>query len=145
VPVGDVVFDYDGALQLAGALWRLADDVDALADSRGCAALDATETWEGRYAAMFDLASDDANIRARGIATGLRLDAEAAAAAWARAMDDQNQINYGRAYASYRREVEQSAGFVATLQLIVSPPRIPAPVTVPTAPSFAATAELARF
>ena len=92
--MGSVRFDYGGALALAATLWRLADDVEALATARERASTEASAEWEGSYGAQFDVASVDAVSRARAVATTLRADAGAWAQAWAKAMDDQNDITY---------------------------------------------------
>jgi hypothetical protein len=142
----DVQFDYGGALALAATLWSLADDVDALATTRERASASASEEWEGSYGAQFDVASVDAASRARSVATSLRGDAEAWAQAWAKAMDDQNDITYQREHDRVWREhnAERERSWL-TWPYPVNLPRRPDPVAVPSAPSFAATAELVSY
>ena len=136
--MGDVQFDYGGALALAATLWRLADDVEALATARERASTAASADWEGSYGAQFDVASVDAVTRARAVATTLRADAQAWAQAWAKAMDDQNDITYGRAYdnawRAYELERETTGSRCRTTSSTSGP------VSVPAAPSFAPTA-----
>ena len=79
---GQVVFDFDGALQVARDLWALAGDLETRRDNRRDHAETARATWQGPLATDFDTRESDEYSEAGPIAGQLREEANLWAKAW---------------------------------------------------------------
>ena len=92
-PGGQVAFDFDGSLELARALWALADELEQEDLGRGRQSETALARWAGPYARQFAPRRATEEASATNVVTGLRADAESWAAAWVEAMHQQNKNN----------------------------------------------------
>jgi hypothetical protein len=122
-----VVFDYEGALELARQLWELADRWEgALARRRGAAGV-ALSTWTGPAAReLWDRVR--AEIEAGDeVCRKFRHEADRWALAWSEAVNDGNRLAWARA----------TAGGAD----LVAPPLAPVPV----GPGFEPTSWPVRF
>lgn len=137
----DVVFDFEGALSLARQLGTLADQVAALVRARQSLSDAARVGFLGRHADDFvaRVAVEVAN--GSNLAAHLRSDAEICAAAWKKAMDEENRRRYARHVDDIRRQ--RSIGQTVWDDLFGwKYPPAPEPVPLPRPPLFAPTAEL---
>jgi len=126
----DVRFDYDGSLDLARRLWRLADTLDTIGAQRRQSAVEAVVQWRGRFGVEF-IGRVDAELGELGRhAHDLRGAAVGWAHAWANAINLQN------------RRLDQIGGFLFGQDDI---PPDPNPRAVPGAPHFHATGGFARY
>src|SRR6188472_931146 len=90
---GRVKFDFEGSLELARQLWALAADVETADAGRQKDFDVAKAKWSGAYGDEF-ATRRDAELSSRvNVARGLRRDANAWAAAWATALEQQNKNN----------------------------------------------------
>jgi hypothetical protein len=131
----DVRFDWEGSLDLARRLWRFADDLDELRRSRSATAARALESWRGAVAVEFGDRLDHELIGLEQAASRLREGACDWAAAWTRAIDQQNHVLHARACERARSErslLEQIGGWLVGHDL----PEPPAPRPVPQPPAF---------
>lgn len=101
---GDVVFDYDGSLQLARALWSAAQQVRDAARARNGLAAIALQKWSGPYAQQFSTRMNGEAEDAPLVAQSLEIEAQLWAQAWKVAVDQQNKINRVRAIESTQDE-----------------------------------------
>lgn len=92
----DVRFDFDGSLRLARALWAYADDLESGRVDRREAASQALRSWRGRFGDQFRDRADDEQHALATMVAALRTEADAWAAAWKAAMDEQNRRLYSR-------------------------------------------------
>ncbi|WP_239334375.1 hypothetical protein [Frankia sp. CiP3] len=89
-----VVFDFDGALELARQLWRLADDTERQEGVRVTAARTALADWQGGYAVDFAESMNAETTSASTVAAHLRNDARILAQQWVRAMDEEGRVRH---------------------------------------------------
>lgn len=92
----NVRFDFDGALQAARDLWKLADKVEAKQVSFKNASDLALPDWEGVHRTTFDEKVAATGTLASSVAESLRELANQIAADWARARGQQDRINKAR-------------------------------------------------
>lgn len=138
---GQVVFDFDGALQLARDLHSLADDLIARRESRRTNATTAKDKWEGPLRTSFNTRESDEYGEVASIASQLRSEAVLWAQAWQGAVLQQRK-NYRMAKIE---EVSDNRGTLERLNDTVNPfasdnsadkvPEAEAP-PLPTAPYF---------
>jgi len=141
----DVRFDYDGSLDVARRLWRLADQVEHTAATRRFAADTALVHWAGPLATEFGTRIDTETADLLRIVGELRTTANTWAAAWAHAVNMQNRRLFARACAVVRerRSVKDKiwGGIVGHHDLPPEPHTRSAPI----APSFIPMAGLAHY
>lgn len=141
----DVAFDFDGSLELARSLWRLADDVGTLLSSRAASATTALTNWAGRYADDFVDRAETEQSTGTTLAQMLRADASGWAQAWAAAMDEQNRILHARESKRIEDDrglLDQIGGFFTGHDDL---PSMPEPASVPQPPSFFPTRSFVRY
>lgn len=140
-----VRFDFEGSLDLARSLWRLADDVEQLLSSRSTMASTALTSWTGRFAEQFaERATDEQSIGAT-LLQMLRTDAHGWAQAWTAAMDEQNRVLYAREkkrVENDRSNLDKLGGFFTGHDDLPSMPRL---ASVPQSPYFFPTRSFARY
>ena len=140
---GRVQFDFDGSLELARALWALADDLDTEDAGREGQYDTAVAKWEGRYAVDFAGRRDTERASRRNVVSGLKEDANLWAEAWARALHQQNKNNR---VAEVERISDDRGGFTKLVDATIgeddSDSKVPMPEypPVPQPPGFAPTA-----
>ena len=142
---GNVVFDFEGSLDLARSLWRLADDLEQLLSSRSASASSALTNWAGRYADEFVDRANDEQSTGSMLAQMLRSDAYGWAFAWTQAMDEQNRVLYAREVTRVendRSTLDRIGGFFTGHDDLPSTPR---PASVPQPPYFFSTRTFARY
>ena len=88
---GTVVFDFEGSLDLARALWRLADEVESQDRAREGEFETAKKKWRGAYGDQFVVRRDEERTSVRTVIEGLRTDARSWAKAWADAKFQQRK------------------------------------------------------
>jgi phosphoglycolate phosphatase-like HAD superfamily hydrolase len=140
----DVVFDYDGALNLARRLWALADEVTGAARRRGELALVAATNFAGAYGDQFSSRMSVEATNMTNVTQGLRADAMAVAGMWKAAMEEENRRIYARHVddlKSHRSVLEQIGDFFTGFHY----PSEPDPVPLPQPPGFAPTAEHVHY
>lgn len=141
----DVRFDFGGSLDLARRLWGLADSLDTLANDRALRAREALVGWEGRFGIEFgERVTVDVTDLQR-VALDLRGAAQGWAASWATAMNEQNRRRFAREVTRIegdRSLVDNVVGFFAGHDDLPPEPR---EVSVPQAPSFAATGSFVHY
>lgn len=153
---GRVQFDFDGSLQLARQLWKLADDLLTEDGKRETDYDTAVAKWEGAYGEEFVGRRSDERTSKWRVWSELRSDARLWAQSWAGAMDQQNKNNRAARVNELEEEkrnnrswAERNIGdrFVGddSREQAESEVPEPAPVPVPTPPSFAATATETRY
>ena len=138
-------FDFDGSLELARSLWRLADDVEQLLTSRWALASTAATGWTGRYGVEFAERVGAEQSTGSVLAQQLRGDATGWAMAWTAAMDEQNRILYARAVKRVedsRSTLDKIGGFFTGHDDL---PPMPQPAAVPQPPYFFPTRAFARY
>lgn len=138
---GQVVFDFDGALQLARDLHALADDLIARRENRRVNAETARDKWLGPLRSDFDNRESDEYGEVASIASQLRSEAVLWAKAWQGAVLQQRK-NYRMAKIE---EVSANRGALEKLNDTINPfardnsadnvPEAEAP-PLPTAPHF---------
>jgi hypothetical protein len=139
----DVVFDYDGACEVARTLWRLADDMAAFRTSIKGRADDALADWRGPFRRAFQgkVNVDRADLN-RDI-TNLRDGARQWAQAYAKACDQQNQAHYTRKLTDVKRKRDERNLLQDVAAAIIHDdlplPRKRRPCPVPQPPAFAPT------
>lgn len=101
-PGGQVDFDFDGALELARSLWALAEEVSEEEQGRQQDAETALARWAGPYALQFTERRANEFQSSMNVWNGLRANAEAWAAAWVDAMEQQNKNNRAAAVQEHR-------------------------------------------
>jgi hypothetical protein len=142
---GSVRFDFEGSLDLARSLWRLAEELDQLLASRAAMASTALTGWTGRFGEQFAERANDEQSTGRTLAQMLRADAQGWALAWTRAMDEQNRVLYARE----KQRVESDRGLLDSLGGAIfghdDLPAMPRPASVPQPPYFFATRSFARY
>ena len=140
----DLVFDYDGALDLARRLWALADEVTGVARQRGELALVAATNFVGAYGDQFHSRMSVEATNMTSVTQGLRADAMAVARMWKAAMEEENR----RIYARHVDDMKQHRGVLEAIGDFFTgfhyPPE-PDPVPLPQPPGFAPTAEHVRY
>ena len=140
----NVRFDYVGALTLASKLHHLADQMERLDTTRSEKAATARAHWTGPTEVEFGRAAEADGSAMTAYITNLRQGASNWAAAWARAFDRQNAINYARAVEA-RRMITQVAATTTTSTTTIpgtpDPLAPPAPVRVPIGPDYRPTAD----
>ena len=141
----DVRFDYDGSLDLARRLYRLADQLDPLGAQRRRWGSHALADWTGPLGVEFAGRIDTEIADLARIAGQLRAGAEGWAQAWAGALNQQNRRLFARAcdvVRSRRSTMDKVAGFFTGHDDL--PPE-PFTRPVPTAPHFNPTGTHARY
>lgn len=138
----DVVFDYDGSLEVARRLWALADRLGTEMTARETARGDAEVGFVGKYAGQLIDRVGQERTDVDNAVTQLRAGADAWAAAWKDAVDQQNQNRYARAY----EHSKNNQGFLGLGRLdgIERPPDVQH-VTIPVSPSYAPTGGFQSF
>lgn len=134
----DVVFDFDGALNLARRLWSFADELEAAATDRATGAETALTSWLGAYADEFVERMNTEQTNLAQVVAGLRTEADQWAQAWKDATDEQNRRLWARQVDDMKadrnlwdRGVDFFTGF--------DYPPDPVPVRKPTPSGFYAT------
>jgi hypothetical protein len=136
----DIVFDYEGSLQAARTLWALADELKQLRDERVKWAEHALEDWRGLAGQRFrnrSLGRDRNNLNRMVLA--LEAGARDWAAAFAKAVDEQNLVLYSREttrVGRVRAERNLLEDAIALIHDDERLPRRPEPCAVPRPPSF---------
>lgn len=141
----DVRFDYDGSLDIARRLWRLADTLDTLESERRRWALEALVDWQGRFGTDFANRADSELGDLGRHAAALRGAALGWAHAWANAINQQNRRLHARAVWRAKRDrgiVDRVGGLLFGHDDI---PPDPTPRAVPSAPLFHATGGFAAY
>ena len=92
----DVVFDFDGALNLARRLWSFADELEAAKDDRFTGAEAALASWLGSYSDEFVERMNTEQTNLDQVVAGLRTEADQWAQAWKDATDEQNRRLWAR-------------------------------------------------
>ncbi|MCK9922696.1 hypothetical protein MXD61_12600 [Frankia sp. AgPm24] len=98
-----VVFDFDGALELARRLWGLADNVDTFRGKRDTAATTALRHWQGRYATDFRNSVTTEQGSDTNLSTAMRGDARTLASLWSQAMTEEAKVRYADHVTEKRR------------------------------------------
>jgi hypothetical protein len=137
---GDVVFDYEGALLVARRLWAFADALESMMSDRTTAATDALIDWTGPHATSFVSRVDVERGDVSRVVTQFREAADAWAAAWKEAIDQQNRILQARRW-EYNRDHQGLFGHLDGVER----PHDPEPRPVPTPPDFHATGEFENY
>ena len=148
-PGGRVDFDFDGALELARKLWALADQVSQEEQGRQRDATTALAKWAGPHATRFAERRGAEFQSSMNVWTGLRENAQAWAAAWVDAMEQQNKNNRAAAVQQHRDDRswiheqwdEHGFGEDDSESQVAAAERPP----TPTPPSFTPTASLQDF
>jgi len=91
-----VVFDFDGALQMARKLSRTSAAIAALATTRRGLADTALVDWVGAFGKDFDLRASTELRNATDISNALRFEADEWALQWKNAMDQENANRWAR-------------------------------------------------
>jgi hypothetical protein len=141
----DVRFDFTGSLDVARRLWTLAQGLGDLADDRSVAAADALASWQGRFGVEFAERITTEVGDLQRVALDLRGAAQGWAISWTNAMNEQNRRRYARAVERVEDDrgiVDGVVGFFAGHDDLPPEPR---ELTVPEAPSFAATGAFVRY
>ena len=141
----DVVFDFEGSLQLARKLWAVADQLEKVRDARVGLAADALVSWTGPHGVDFAGRANLETTQATVAAGQLREGATLWATAWKAAMDEQNWINMQREKQRVKDDRNWAQDQWASWTGDDDMPADPAEVTVPSAPSFAATSSLITY
>lgn len=139
----DVRFDYDGALQLARALWTYADTLSGVKPGRATDVDTALKLWTGPKAREFKTAASDEISSMNSFVTALRAEAKGWAKCWKDAFDLQNNINWARANEKKKSDRSGMETFSDNWNPFDSgyqPPPKPEPVAQPASPDFYATA-----
>jgi hypothetical protein len=92
IKLNHVHFDFDGALELARQMWRLADRTDEQKTTRVNAATTALTDWKGRYSDDFRQSMQAEVTSSGNIVANLRADARTLAGHWVRAMDQEAKV-----------------------------------------------------
>lgn len=140
-----VVFDFDGALQVARHSWQTADALDRLAAARRDDAEHAAVGWSGAYGVEFALRVDAELQGAATVAMQLRGEAEGWALEWTYAVEQENWHRYQDACDRVRDDrslLEGVTGFFFGHDDLPPEPRA---VATPQPPGFAATARLVDY
>ncbi len=134
-----VEFDTEGSLELARALWRMSEDLDAVASARDTDIESASKDWKGPHGDDFRKRateeSDDFTVSSRS----LRRAANSWAGAWVEATDENRRREYEAAVDEERNS--RSIGeqffdnFVGDDSAVEVGPA-PLPVTKPVGPDF---------
>lgn len=140
----DVDFDFQGALHLARRLRDLADRVETLARSRQCLVGDAVAGFAGAHADEFARRAQTDAEEAAKLAGRLRQDADLCATTWKGAMDEENRRRWARHVDSLRNHRNLGERIWDGAAGRKFPPE-PQGVAQPQPPSYAPTAELARY
>lgn len=142
---GAVRFDFDGSLALARSLWRLADDLEALAARRSTEAERTLTGFTGAHAVQFATRVVD-EVRDLAVAAGeARHAASAWAQAWADAADEQNRRLFAAECDRVRARrdlVDRVTGFLGGHHDLPPQPR---PLAVPRPPLFRSTGSFTRY
>ena len=141
----DVRFDYDGSLDLARRLYRLADQLATLGAERHRWGSHALVDWAGPLGVEFADRADIETADLVRIAGELRAAADGWAQAWAGALNQQNRRLFARAcdvVRSRRSTMDKVTGFFTGHDDL--PPE-PFTRPVPTAPHFIPTGTFARY
>jgi len=93
----DVVFDFEGSMELARRLWRSADELEAVGVWRFGAGERALASWRGRYASEFVDRANDESAGTAAVVSGLRSEAMQWVQAWVSSREEQNRIVRARA------------------------------------------------
>ncbi len=126
-----VVFDYSGSLELARRLVALADQLDdAFLSRRGVFEI-ALAAWSGPSRDHVANALQHELVRGRQVEVSLRSEADAWARAWARAVDEHNQL-------MWRSAVDAAAAQGSPVPFESAP----LPAQVPVAPAYLPTTQL---
>lgn len=140
-----VVFDFDGALQLARLSWQTASELDALRTARADHAAAALTGWSGAYGVEFVHRIDDEAQTAFIVAEQLRAEANGWAEEWKQAMDQENYNRYQAACDRVRDDrnlVDDVIGFFAGHDDL---PDAPALAARPSPPTFSPTRCVADY
>jgi hypothetical protein len=145
----DVVFDFDGSLELARRLWAFADEVAGHMSARAGLAETAGSQWLGPFGEDFVSRRIGEEMSAQSVIETLRSDALGWAIAWKDAMDEQNRRLHFRHVDDLKNDrnwLEKGGDGIASLWGggFEDPPT-PPPVDVPAAPGFGPTASLVRY
>lgn len=92
----DVVFDFEGALNLARRLWAFADELESATSDRFTGAETALTSWLGAYADEFVERMNTEQNQLTQLVGLLRHDADQWASAWKDAKDEQNRRLWAR-------------------------------------------------
>lgn len=148
-----VVFDFDGSLRLARTLYALSVSIEDDASTRAGNFTIATAKWEGAYGVEFVGRRDDEITKESNVVAQLRGEADLWAQAWAGAMDQQNKNNRAARVTELAEEKRDDRSLLekGTDGLGISSDEswqeandevpMPAPVAVPVAPHYTATAQ----
>jgi hypothetical protein len=139
--LGNVRFDFDGALVLAQRLWALGSRIDDTVSARAAAAQTAEQEWHGAYATQFDDRINQSTSEGSQLAASASGLAKLFAEAWAHAATQQRWND--RATWIQNKENNKSAwddatGWVFGDDIDKNTPN-PPDVDVPGPPDFAAT------
>jgi hypothetical protein len=140
-----VVFDFDGALQLARLSWQTADELDRLRGERCSHAAAALSDWVGAYGIEFTTRIDTEAQTAFVVAEQLRAEANGWAEEWKQAMDQENYNRYQAACDRVRDQrgtLDKIGGFFLGHDDLPSTPKLAAR---PAPPTFAATRGFANY
>jgi hypothetical protein len=140
-----VVFDFDGALQLARLSWQTADELDRLRGERGSQAAAALTDWVGAYGVEFAARTDSDVQGAFAVAEQLRAEANGWAEEWKQAMDQENYNRYQAACDRVRGDrstLDKIGGFFVGHDDLPPTPKL---ADRPTPPLFAATRRFANY
>lgn len=140
-----VVFDFDGALQLARLSWQTAGELDRLRRERGSQAAAALTGWSGAYGVEFVARVDAETQAASVLAEQLRAEATGWAEEWKQAMDQENYNRYQAACDRVRDDrsfLDGVVGFFGGHDDLPDTPRL---ATRPAPPSFGATRTFADY
>lgn len=140
-----VVFDFDGALQLARLSWQTADELDRWRGERSTQAAAALDGWTGAYGTEFVGRVDTELQTAVVVAEQLRAEANGWAEEWKQAMDQENHNRYQTAcdrVRSGRSFLDDVGGFLFGHDDL---PPTPARAARPAPPSFSATRSFADY
>lgn len=132
----DVVFDYEGSLQLARRLWTFADAVESARSVRESDAEGPLKSWLGPLVADFTARMDNESTSLSSAANALRSEATAWGAMWQSAVNEQQRINHARECKRIEEDRSGAAKFFGGLFGHNDLPPAPDPVPTPTGPGF---------
>jgi len=138
-----VVFDFEGALELARRLWNLADGVDIFRGKRDAAATTALRVWQGRYATEFRGSVTAEQGSDTNLSTAMRDDARTLAALWSQAMAEEAKVRYADHVTTekkHRSLLHRAEDALFGSHEDYGPE--PGPFSVPQPPAFTATGSL---
>ncbi|WP_101831017.1 hypothetical protein [Frankia canadensis] len=135
-----MVFDFDGALEVARQLWGLAENVDTFRGKRDAAATTALRHWQGRYATEFRGSVTAEQGSDTSLSAAMRADARNLATLWSQAMTEEARVRY----ADHVTEKKQHRSFFHRVEDTILGSHEdygpePGPFAVPQPPTFTAT------